>query len=210
MKLYWKKRCGSFAPEAVAAEAGLELDKVEITFAEHGGQSAELARLNPMAQVPVLRLDDGTVMTESAAISLFLAELNPEAGLLPPVGSAQRAVALRWLLYLSSEVYPADLREAYSARYVETPACADSVRRAAEARLDRDWQILGESLGPGPYLLGARFCVTDIYLCMLLAWHRAPKEVMARAPKLQRLLEATVARPAIAPLWERNDLGRRL
>lgn len=218
MKLYWNLRCGSFAPEAVAVEAGLSYERVRADHrssdpAERAGYE-ELKRHNAMGQIPTLLLDDGQVVTESAAIALWFAELKPEAGLLPPPGTPERALALRWLMFLACEVYPLDLLESYSQRYVSAPEHADSVTKAASARIDRDWAIVEEALseraGEGPFWLGETFCLTDLYTAMVLAWHRDAGAFVSRSPRLKRLLEATVARPKIAPLWADYDLGSRL
>lgn len=218
MKLYWNLRCGSFAPEAVAVEAELSYQRVR---ADHRASDPadrvgyeELKRYNPMGQIPTLLLDDGRVVTESAAICLWFAELKPEAGLLPPAGSPERAWALRWLMFLACEVYPLDLLESYPERYVATPDHAESLSKGVGARIDRDWAIveeaLGQGAGEGPFWLGETFCLTDLYTAMALAWHREAGEHLARSPRLKRLLEATVARPKIAPLWAEYDLGARL
>ena len=221
MKLYWNVRCGSFAPEAVAVEAGLDYRRVR---ADHrtddpAGRAGyeELNRYNPMGQIPTLVLDDETVVTESTAICLWFAELKPEAGLLPPPGSLERAWALRWLMFLACELYPMDLLESYPERYVATPDHAESLTLGAGARIDRDWAIVEQALGTGPgagagggpFWLGETFCLTDLYTAMTLAWHREAGALVDRSPKLKRLLEATVARPKIAPLWAEYDLGAR-
>lgn len=213
MKLYWNIRCGSFAPEAVAVEAGLDYQRVRADHRtdDSAGRAGyeELKRYNPMGQIPTLVLDDGSVVTESAAICLWFAELKPEAGLLPPPGSLERAQALRWLMFLACEVYPVDLLETYPDRYVATPDHAESLTLGANARIDRDWAIIEAALGEGPFWLGETFCLTDLYTAMALAWHREGRAHLDRSPKLTRLLEATVARPKIAPLWAEYELGAR-
>jgi glutathione S-transferase/GST-like protein len=210
MKLYWNVRCGSFAPEAVAAEAGLAYERIRADNRTGAPEYEELCRLNPMGQIPTVVLDDGRVMTESAAMCLWFADLKPEAGLLPPADSADRAWLLRWLMFLACEIYPADLLESYPERYTSDPKAAPATREAGSARLDRDWDIVEAALGEGPYLLGETFSVFDPYAAMMIAWHWEPRAKLARCPKLARLLEATISRPKIAPLWKEYELGGRL
>jgi glutathione S-transferase/GST-like protein len=210
MRIYWNTRCGSFAPEAVAAEAGLATERVKADYRNGAPAWEELKTLNPMAQVPTVVLDDGQVMTEAAAICLHFAELASDAGLVPPAGTPEKARLLRWLFFMAGEMYPADLLESYPERYTTDPAGADAVRAAGSRRLDKDWQIVEQSLGEGPYLLGETFSVADPFAAMMLAWHREPKALLKRSPKLTRLLETTIARPKIAPLWAEYELGSRL
>jgi glutathione S-transferase len=60
-------------------------------------KSAEHLRRHPLGRVPALELGDGTAMFESAAICLQLADLYPAAGLIGPVGSAERAHVYQWV-----------------------------------------------------------------------------------------------------------------
>jgi glutathione S-transferase len=207
MKLYWNVRCGSFAPEAVAAEAGVAYERIRADHRANAPEWQELKRLNPMAQIPTAVLDDGRVITESAALTLDFAD---RGGLLPAVGSPDRAWALRWLMMLACAQYPMDLLESYPGRYTTDPKGTEAVSAAGSANIDRGWEVFEAELGEGPYLLGETFSAVDPYAAMLLAWHREPKALLARHPKLKRLLEATVARPKIAPLWAEYELGSRL
>lgn len=210
MKLYWNVRCGSFAPEAVAAEAGIAYERVRADHRAAPSGYREMRKLNPMAQIPTLVLDDGRVMTESAALCIWFADLETAAGLLPPSDSSDRPWVLRWLLYLACEIYPADQREADPERYTTEPDGIEAVRDAASARMDRAWGLVETALGQGPYLLGDTLTVFDIYAAMLLAWHREPRAQVARCPKLGRLMDAVRARPRIAPLWAEYDMSDRL
>ena len=57
-----------------------------------------------MGRVPALEPGDGTIMFESAAICLQLADLNPAAGLIPPLGSAERALVYQWVVFAVAEL----------------------------------------------------------------------------------------------------------
>ena len=107
MLLYAAKGCGSALAEIALDWAGVQYDTEWMTFEQVGARSHDaLLAANPLHQVPTLVLDDGTVLTESAAIVLWLDEQYPQAGLLPPRGSAERVHALRWMLYLVTTLYP--------------------------------------------------------------------------------------------------------
>ena len=108
--LHWSPETGSFAPHAALEEAGAEYRLVEVDLQGGAHHSEEFLALNPRAQVPVLTLPDGTVLTESAAMMLHIADCHPEAGLFPPVGSVARARAYRWLLFGVLNLYETDCR----------------------------------------------------------------------------------------------------
>ena len=171
----------------------------------------EYQRLNPMARVPTLILPDGQVMTESLAMVLHLAEFFEEAELLPPLGDKDRPQALRWLSFGAVNLYETDLRLTYPDRYTAEANGADGVRQAARRDFDRQWDIVAQWLGQrsdGPFFLGRRYSALDSYYAMLLSWHEKPKELTARHPRLGALVDATVARSAIAPLWREYELDR--
>src|SRR5581483_10112945 len=125
------------------AEIGVDYRLIEIGRDE--AQSDESYRaLNPLGVVPTL-LDEeqGLVLTESAAILLYLGDRFPEAGLAP----AGRADYYRWLVFLTNTAQTAMLRWFYPERYgSEEEVTAAAARDAAEAfdALDRalagrDW-----------------------------------------------------------------------
>jgi GST-like protein len=76
---------------------------------------AELAPLNPLAQVPVLQIGAKQVMTESAAITLYLADLVGRDDLVPVPDAQERGPFLRWLIYLVTNIYP-------SFAYIDDPS----------------------------------------------------------------------------------------
>lgn len=207
-RLYWSKSTGAFAPNALLAEAGADFERIETDTRSGRHQDPAYLALNPRGQIPTLVLPDGTVMTESLAIVLQLCDSFPEAGLLPPPGSSQRARCLRWMTFAAVDLYEADLRCSYAERYTAEPAGAAGVREAGRLAVERDWRLIEEALGEtalhegeGPFLLGGRFTAADLYLAMLGGWHHDLPAFLSAAPRTARLIRAVAARPAIAPLW---------
>lgn len=187
MTLFRFNWAGSAVAEAVAAQAGLPLTLVDVHL-EGGAVTADdrIRTRNPANQVPVLELADGTIVTESAAIALYLAELAPEAGLMPPPGTPASGIALRWLFYLAVNGYEPVLRAYYPDRYTADPAGRDGVRDAANARLDQTWADFAGAI-TGPFLLGDRPCVTDLYAKLLSDWGNGTGDLQRRHPRLREL-----------------------
>ena len=202
--LYWSPESGAFVVQAVLEELGLPYRREIVLTAEGQHREPAYVALNPMAQVPTLRLPDGTVITESAAMVVHLCDLAPAAGLLPPPGTSGRAVAYRWLFWLATGFYETDLRFYYPDRYTADPAGAAAVKSAALARMDRLAEIAAELVGAGPWALGDRFSAVDLYLAMLLLWHPEPAALQARHPNLAAVIAGVRARPAVARIWAQN------
>mgnify|MGYP001823158105 CR=1 FL=1 len=98
--IYGAPGSGSGIVEAACAELGVDYEPRDLDArnGEHLGRA--YAAVNPHRKMPTLQTEDGEIITESVAIILTLDERHPEAGLLPPPGSKERAQALRWMLFL--------------------------------------------------------------------------------------------------------------
>src|SRR5258705_13896972 len=97
---------GSSIVEAACAEIGADYEVRDLNVRAEEQQGDEYAALNPQRKLPTLEVDGSEIITESVAILLTLDERHRDAGLLPPPGSRQRAQALRWMLFLATELYP--------------------------------------------------------------------------------------------------------
>jgi glutathione S-transferase len=202
--LYWSADSGAFSVQAVLEELGVPYRReiVDTSRGEH--RQPEYLALNPMAQVPTLRLPDGTLIAESAAMIVHLCDTHREPELLPGLGKSARATAYRWLFWLATGLYESDLRYYYPDRYTAEPGCAEAVRAAALARMDRLLALAESQLGDGPYVLGAHFSAIDVYLFMLATWHPSRLEILARYPVLAAMMRLVRRRPAVARIWREN------
>ena len=107
MQLYENPGWGSAIVEGQLAVLGLPCALVRVGDVYEDAAAREALRaVNPLVQVPVLILRTGEVLTETAAITLYLAELTGSEVLVPGVGSADRAAFLRWLIFIVANIYP--------------------------------------------------------------------------------------------------------
>jgi glutathione S-transferase len=200
-KLYWAKDSGALAPQIVLEEGGADY-ACEIVDLGNGEETAgEFLAINPRGQVPALQLEDGTVITESAAIALHIADCYPQSGLLPPLASRERALVYRWLFYAAANLYEGVLRYYYSDRFTSVASQAEQVKESARIFIDDCWDLLENQIAEGPYFLGDTYSVIDPYLLMLSNWHEDADALFKRNPKLQRLCAAVRVRPAVAAIW---------
>jgi glutathione S-transferase len=194
-KLYGRRGSGSLAVQIMLEEIGAPYERVWVSR-----DAAEVARFratNPTGRVPALVFPDGSIMFESAAILIHLAEVNPQFGLAPPAGSSRHAVFLQWMVFLSANVYEAVLRIYYPARYTSRgEADAEVVRQQATEDYCTHLGVIGPALGP--YVLGAEFSIADVYLYMLASWYPGEKAVLySRVAGLRENVQRVAARPAV-------------
>lgn len=205
-KLYARKSAGSAAIEALLAVAQIEHEITDVPRDPDGSFPAWFKAINSRGEVPVLAFPDGTVMTESAAIMLYLADSAPAAGLAPAITSPLRASYLRWMVYLAAAPYTSDLRLYYPERYSTNPQHAADIKTKAVADYARDMDYLAANLGPGPFMLGEKMTAADIYAAMLITWAPDFNALTQRQPRLKSIYDVVSANPVIRKVWDRNEM----
>ena len=193
--------CGSVIVEAVLVLAGIAYDREEVDYTQAGPARDRLLALNPLGQVPAVVLPDGLVMTESAAIALHVDELVPDAGLLPAPRDPLRREALRWLVFLVAAVYP-------TFAYGDEPEkwVGDAGPRLSESTLAHRrklWQQL-EGAARGPWFLGPRFSLLDVYIAAMTRWRPRRAWFAEHCPKLSAIATALDDEPRLRALWAAN------
>jgi glutathione S-transferase len=98
MKLYYTPGACSHAPHILLREAGLDFTIEKVDLADKKTETgADFKKINPHGYVPALQLKDGTVMTEVAVISQYIADRVPAKKLAPANGTAERYTLQSWL-----------------------------------------------------------------------------------------------------------------
>jgi glutathione S-transferase len=205
--LYARPGSGSVAIEALLAECGADFQIEDVVRNADGAFPSAFLLINPLGQVPALRLADDSIMTESAAMMIYLADLFGAAGLAPALNSRLRARYLRWMMFFASEVYMADLRLFYPERHSTEAGHAAGIKAKAALDMERDFAIFADALGAGPFVLGDTFSAVDIYAAMLVSWALDLPALFAKHPNIKALYDAVAARPKIAPAWRRNKMS---
>jgi glutathione S-transferase len=207
--LYGSPGSGSTIAELALAEIGDRYEFRDVSLERQAQRDAAYAAVNPQRKLPALITPEGDTLTESSAIVLALDERHPEAKLLPPPGSRERAQALRWLLFAAAELYPIVEIVDYPERFTPDAAAAAGVRtRAGEIWRTRlsvvEWAIAGS-----PWLLASGFCAVDVYLAVVTRWCSVPFDWRREhLPKIEALAAGVRTRPTLAEVWRRN-LGTR-
>lgn len=202
-RLYGDLGSGAFSAEAALAEVGAPYSFELISLEKSQQKQPAFLAINPSGKVPALRLPEGEIVTESAAILLTLADHFPQAGLLPPQASNDRALAYRWLAFMAGEIYPIVEIVDYPERFVPAGDAAQALRVRARERI-RERVLIIERMIHGPFLLASGFSLLDIYAAMFSRWSLQAAWKQANLPRLMALAEAVSQRPAIAPVWRRH------
>ncbi|MEI9992684.1 MAG: glutathione transferase GstA [Rhizomicrobium sp.] len=189
MKLYFARGTCSLSPHIVAEEAGIALEYERVDIKTHRTASgADFHAISPKGYVPALLLDDGTLLSEGPAIVQYLADLKPEAGLLPPVGDVARYRVIEWLSFVNSEMH-----KSFSPLF--DPAALAEVKAESRAKLAKHFAFAGAALGDQSYLTGETFTVADAYFFVMTSWSIFQKIEVPR--NVADFRTRVTARPAV-------------
>lgn len=205
-KLYARTGAGSAAVEALLALLKLPYEIIDVPREPDTSIPAWFRTINPRGEVPTLILPDGTLMTESAAMMIYLADRAPSAKLAPAADAPTRAAYLRWMTFMAAAPYLTALRIYYPARSTTDAAHADGILVKATADLATDFDYFAASLGKGPFILDEQMTAADIYAAMLLTWAPDVDALFARHARLKALYEAVAKVPEIRKVWDRNEM----
>jgi GST-like protein len=202
--VYGAEGSGSVAVEATLTLLGAPYKVVEaVTWVEREAQE-RVAPVNPMRQVPAIVLPSGEIMTESAAILLYLADLHPQARLAPLPTDPTRAQFLRWMMYVSSAIYSMfwikgdPMRLALRAG--DGPALVDRVHD----RIAACWRMMDEQITPGRYILGDEMTVLDLYVTVISRFGPWRNRFYKTAPKLGEIVRRMDSDPRLREFWAKR------
>ena len=143
-------------------ECGAEYDVVPVHFGKEM-KSEKYLSVNPMGKSPALEVD-GKVITETAAILIFLADMYPEKNLIPPVNSLERGEFYRWMFFL------VQLEYAFIDKFFDVPSSEERRRSVGYGDYDTALNTLTEFLKGKKYVIGNNFTVLDLYFTATLRW----------------------------------------
>lgn len=203
--LFGTKGSGSAAAEAALTLAAVPFRSVDAASWEPGPGRDELARVNPLCQIPTLKLADGSVLTESAAILIHLGLQHPASGLLP-ADSAARAQALRGLVYVAANCYAAIGIIDYPERWCADPdeATGKRIRAGATQRLHYLWEVFADTFPARPFLGGSHIGALDLLAAVVSKWSGSRKHLAKARPEFSALLARIENEPRVAPIFARH------
>ena len=190
-KLFYSPGVCSLSPHIALREAGLSftMEKVDLpTKVTETG--ADYKALNPKGYVPALQLDDGTLLTEGAAIVLWIATQAPAGKLIPALGTPEFFKVMEWLTFIGTELHKG-LGPLFN------PAINDEAKQAIKDRAILRFTAANTLVGKGPYVTGDAFTVADGYLFTVLRWFPRVGMDLAQWPNLARFFETVANRPVV-------------
>ena len=185
-RLYYMPRTRSSRVLWLLEEIGERYELTEVTGVQR--RSPAHLRRHPLGRVPALELGDGTTMFESAAICVQLADLYPAAGLIPALGSGERALVYQWVMFAVAEL------EGPLFGWIR--ALGDGAKESlARDRFTQAAAALDSALSSGDWLLAADFTVADV-MCASVLQGADSRQLLRPWPGLEAYVPRSEERPA--------------
>lgn len=153
LKLYhhpWSRAAGVLW---TLEEVGQPYELAFVDIMKGGTKSGEVIACNPMGKIPVL-VDGDAVVTESAAIALYLADRYAAGRLAPPLDDPRRGAYFRWTLFAPSVIEPGST--------AKTSGWDFKPGQVGWGEYDAMLKSIDSAIGSGPFLLGEMFSIADI------------------------------------------------
>ena len=203
LTLYHNPKSRSVSARVLLEALGVAYTVKPVDFSKGENRTPEFLALNPLGKLPTLVHGDA-VITEQVAITIYLADRFPDAGLAPAFDDPKRGPYLRWLAFYAACFEPALMDHAFKREPLD-PATSpfrdyDTVIETLVAQLSR-----------GDYLLGDTFTAADLLWGTALTW-TTNFGIVPRLPAITAYMQRVNAHPAIIRargLDEANGAGGR-
>jgi glutathione S-transferase len=191
MNLYFAPLACSMSTRIAFYEAGATAQFTQVdTRHKLLAEGGDFRAVNPIGQVPVLRTEDGWLLTENAAILPYVADRFPEAGL-APADPAGRARLQQWLGFIGTELHKAVFTPLLD------PAAPEGAKAYARSKTASRLDALQQHLAGREYLLDC-FSVADAYLVTVLNWAPYCGIDLAPWPAVAAYQQRLLQRPSVA------------
>jgi glutathione S-transferase len=192
MDLYFSPLACSLATRIALYEAGADAGFIEVDPKTKRimNDGADYTQVYPLGLVPALRMDDGALLIENAAILQYVADRFPAANLAPKDGLARTRLQ-QWLCFIGTELHKGLFIPLFDKKAPDGTA-ANTLAKG-ESRL----AYLNDYLTGREFLLDT-FSVADAYLYTVLNWSMATPVKFDRYPAIAAYYTRLQKRPSIA------------
>lgn len=188
LTLYTNPNSRGRVGEWMLAEVGVPYEKVDLQYGPEGMKTPEYLTVNPMGKVPAL-VDNGKVVTEAAAVCMYLADAYPQAGLQPT--ESERANYYRWIVFAT-----ATLEQGLAFRALNITLDDKQKTMLGCGDLDVALSTLADHLAHNDYVAGDRFTAADVYVGSQLNFYVRMFKMVPSHPAFEAYLDRVTTRAA--------------
>lgn len=195
MQLFFATYSVATASAVALYEAGIEFEPVFVDFAKGEQKSDAFLAVNPKGRVPALKSDAG-ILTETGAILEYIADLAPNASLIPndPWQAAQMRAAM---YYFASTAHVNHAHKLRGARWADQESSFQDMRAKVPQTMTETCAYIEDNLLLGRFVMGDVLTLADPYLFTICTWLKGDGVDIAQFPKLTAFIETMRARPSV-------------
>ena len=200
MKLYYSPGACSLSPHIALEESGLTYEAIAAPTKTHQlPDGTDYYTLNPLGYVPLLQLNDGTLLREGPVIVQYIADQAPAKKLAPANGTLPRYQMQSWLNFVGTEIH-----KGFSPLF--NPATPAEYKTMAIERLMSRLKWVDGELAGKQYLMGDAFSVADAYMFTITNWAAPMKMDLSNLANLTAYRARVAARPAVQQAMKAEGL----
>jgi glutathione S-transferase len=197
LTFYYAANTCALASHIALEQAGADYRTVRVSFAKQEQRSPDYLRINPKGRVPALVTDRG-ILTETPAILQFVAQTHPKAALAPLDDAFEMARLNAFNSYLCSTVHVAHAHRGRAYRWADDAAAQEAMKQKVPQNVGDCFELIEREYFVGPWVLGDRYSVSDMYLFTLATWLEGDSVDPARFPKVAAHRERMRADPVVS------------
>lgn len=191
MKLYYAPGVCSLAPHILLKETATPAELVRVNLAtkqtEHGDDYKQIAA---KGSVPLLMLDDGSVLSEGPVIAQYICDQAGRTDLMPAAGTIERYRVMEWQNYITSELHK-------SFQPLFKPNASTDIKAWFRQALQDKFAWVSAQLEGRDYLTGGTFTAADAYLFTVASWSGLVDVDIKGCDALQQFMGRVRNRPAV-------------
>ncbi len=201
MKLYFSKGACSLAVRILVNELQIPCEYEMVNLKTKKTESgADYYQINPKGAVPALQLDNQSVLTENAAIQIYLAETHHAEKLLPALGNNRYRV-LEWLTFVATDMHKG------CSPFFNSMVPDDIKEKVFQPIMKNKFNYLEQHLAKNKYLVGDHLTLPDIYLFVILTWMPGLKLDLAQYPTLTRYFQQIKTHDSVSKSLKEEGLA---
>ncbi|MFT6581956.1 MAG: glutathione S-transferase family protein [Alphaproteobacteria bacterium] len=201
--LYYSPGSCALASHLALEEAGADYETVRINFVAEEQRKPDYLAVNPKGRVPALVTDRG-ILTETPAILLYIAQINPQAGLAPLGDPFDLARLQSFNNYICATVHVAHAHRGRGHRWADDQAAIEAMQRKVPESVGACFALIESDMFEGPWVMGETYTICDPYFYTVSRWLEGDKVDMAKLPKTAAHMKAMEARPAVKKVLENH------
>ncbi len=196
LKLFWGRGTCARATHIVLEECNARYESVGLDMKNQAQTLPEFLAINPKGRVPALVTDDG-VLTETPALLVYVAQLFPQADLVPFNDAFAFAQVQAFNSYLVSTVHVAHAHGRRGYRWADDAEAQASMKRKLAQNMADCFTLIEQQLFAGPWVMGERYTVCDPYLFTIMDWLESDGVDRTQFPTLDAFYQRMAERPAV-------------